>query len=67
MALANSIKAEAEKRLMDYAEKLKNKLGMDVVPEQIINLLQSIPGVYRVVLNSPQSCQVLPLVLTEGL
>ena len=61
MALANSIKAEAEKRLMDYAEKLKNKLGMDVVPEQIINLLQSIPGVYRVVLNSPQSCQVLPL------
>jgi phage-related baseplate assembly protein len=61
MALASTIKAEAEKRLMDYAEKLKNKLGMDVVPEQIINLLQSIPGVYRVVLNSPQSCQVLPL------
>ena len=59
--LANIIKAEAENRLSAYAEKLKNKLGMDIVPEQIIDLLQSISGVYRVVVNSPSNCQVLPL------
>ena len=34
---------------------------MDIVPEQIIDLLQSISGVYRVVVNSPSNCQVLPL------
>ena len=59
--LANIIKAEAENRLNTYAEKLKNKLGMDIVPEQIIDLLQSISGVYRVIVNSPSNCQVLPL------
>ena len=59
--LTNTIKAEAENRLVAYAEKLKNKLGMDIVPEQIIDLLQSISGVYRVVVNSPSNCQVLPL------
>jgi len=59
--LANTIKVEAEKRLTAFAEKLKNKLGMDIVPEQIIDLLQSISGVYRAVVNSPSNCQVLPL------
>jgi len=59
--LTNTIKAEAKNRLNAYAEKLKNKLGMDIVPEQIIDLLQSISGVYRVVVNSPSNCQVLPL------
>jgi len=59
--LTNTIKAEAKNRLNAYAEKLKNKLGMDIVPEQIIDLLQSISGVYRVVVNSPSECQVLPL------
>ncbi|OMH40227.1 baseplate assembly protein [Desulfurobacterium indicum] len=59
--LANTIKTEAENRLNAYAEKLKNKLGMDIVPEQIIDLLQSIPGVYRSQINSPSECQVLPL------
>jgi len=34
---------------------------MDIVPEQIIDLLQSIAGVYRVAVNSPSECQVLPL------
>jgi len=59
--LTNTIKAEAENRLNTYAEKLKNKLGMDIVPEQIIDLLQSISGVYRAVVSSPSNCQVLPL------
>ncbi|WP_456459709.1 baseplate assembly protein [Desulfurobacterium sp.] len=59
--LVNSIKAEAEGRLKVYADKLKNKLGMDIVPEQIVDLLQSIPGVYRAVVKSPSECQVLPL------
>ncbi len=59
--LVNSIKAEAEDRLKVYADKLKNKLGMDIVPEQIVDLLQSIPGVYRAVVKSPSECQVLPL------
>lgn len=58
--LVNNIKAEAEGRLKVYAEKLKNKLGMDIVPEQIVDLLQSIPGVYRSVVKSPSECQVLP-------
>ncbi|WP_456436910.1 baseplate assembly protein [Desulfurobacterium sp.] len=58
--LTNTIKAEAENRLLLFAEKLKNKLGMDIVPEQIIDLLQSIPGVYRAVVKSPSKCQVLP-------
>jgi phage-related baseplate assembly protein len=58
--LVNTIKTEAENRLTAYAEKLKNKLGADIVPEQIIDLLQSIPGVYRAVLKSPSDCQVLP-------
>ena len=59
--LVNSIKAEAEGRFKVYADKLKNKPGMDIVPEQIVDLLQSIFGVYRVVVNSPSECQVLPL------
>jgi len=59
--LVNSIKAEAEGRLKVYTEKLKNKLGMDIVPEQIVDLLQSILGVYRAVVKSPSECQVLPL------
>ena len=58
--LTNTIKAEAENRLRSFAEKLKNKLGMDIVPEQIVDLLQSIPGVYRAVVKSPSECQVLP-------
>jgi phage-related baseplate assembly protein len=58
--LATTIQEEAETRLKAYAEKLKSRLGADVVPEQIIDLLQSIPGVYRVILKSPSDCQVLP-------
>jgi len=58
-SLAESIKAEAEERLNTYAEALKNSLGRDIVPEQIVNLVQSIPGVYRAVVKSPETCQVL--------
>ena len=58
--LVKTIKTEAENRLKLFAEKLKNKLGMDIVPEQIVDLLQSIPGVYRAVVKSPSECQVLP-------
>jgi len=58
--LVKTIKTEAENRLKFFAEKLKNKLGMDIVPEQIVDLLQSIPGVYRTVVKSPSECQVLP-------
>ncbi|WP_457679440.1 baseplate assembly protein [Thermovibrio sp.] len=59
--LVNTIKAEAEERLNAYAEKLKNRLGTDIVPEQIIALLQSISGVYRVVVKSPSECQTQTL------
>ncbi|MEO2082577.1 MAG: baseplate J/gp47 family protein [Desulfurobacteriaceae bacterium] len=58
--LTTTIQKEAETRLKAYSERLKSKLGMDIVPEQIIDLLQSIPGVYRVLLKSPSDCQVLP-------
>ncbi len=58
--LTTTIQEEAKTRLKAYSERLKSKLGMDIVPEQIIDLLQSIPGVYRVLLKSPSDCQVLP-------
>ena len=58
--LTNTIKTEAENRLKVFADRLKNNLGMDIVPEQIVDLLQSIPGVYRAVVKSPSECQVLP-------
>ena len=45
---------QAQKACEEYASVLKNTIGKDVVPEQIIQIIQKIPGVYRVVLNSPQ-------------
>ena len=37
---------------------LKNAIGKDIVPEQIIQIIQKISGVYRVVLDKPQYRQL---------
>ncbi len=52
-ALAAAAKDEAESRLAALTEAWANKLRRDIVPEDIIDALQSISGVYRVVLTEP--------------
>jgi len=51
---ADAILEQAYKVCEDYANLLKNKLGKDIVPEELVKSIQSIGGVYRVVLESPQ-------------
>ncbi|HOP33221.1 MAG TPA: baseplate J/gp47 family protein [Candidatus Hydrothermia bacterium] len=53
IAFANEIIKQAQKFCEQYASTLKNSLGRDIVPEQIIEQIQKIGGVYRVVLNEP--------------
>jgi len=50
---ADAILEQAYKVCEDYANLLKNKLGKDIVPEELIKAIQSLSGVYRVVLESP--------------
>lgn len=51
--LAQAIVEKAQQGLENYADTIKNRLGQDIVPEQIIGILQKIPGVYRAVLTAP--------------
>lgn len=51
--MAQSIVEKARRGLESYADTIKNRLGQDIVPEQIIGLLQKISGVYRAVLTTP--------------
>ncbi|MEM1590180.1 MAG: baseplate J/gp47 family protein, partial [Candidatus Bathyarchaeia archaeon] len=51
--MAQSIVEKARRVLESYADTIKSKLGQDIVPEQIIGLLQKISGVYRAVLTTP--------------
>lgn len=44
---------QAQERLENWVAQLRRRLGRDVVPSQIIELLQSVQGVYRVELLSP--------------
>ncbi|HSA05863.1 MAG TPA: baseplate J/gp47 family protein [Candidatus Gastranaerophilales bacterium] len=48
-----SVQAEANEKIKAYIANLKSKLGRDIVPTQIISLLNSIYGVYRVELITP--------------
>ena len=43
-----------EERLNEYKTELSSKLGKDIVPTQIIAILNSIYGVYKVELHSPE-------------
>lgn len=51
--LSETILAQANTSLNNYANSLKEKLGLDIVPEQIIGILQKIAGVYRAVVSQP--------------
>lgn len=56
--LSDQITKEAQNVLNSYASTHSEKLGLDVVPEQIIGSLQKIPGVYRAVLNKPSYTEI---------
>lgn len=53
-------KALIEERLQQYATEKRKKLGRDVVPNHIIALIQSIPGVYNATLVQTAVLTVLP-------
>jgi len=59
-SLASAIQEQAISVLQKYAEKLAQRLGHDVVPEQIVAELQKITGVYRAVLIEPAYIEVSP-------
>lgn len=50
---SESVLAQANLNIETYIADLKSKLGKDIVPTQIISLLNSIYGVYRVELTTP--------------
>lgn len=56
---AQSIEAEIKTKLDKYIADLKSKLGKDIVPTQIITLLNSIYGVFKVDLNTPNFTDIL--------
>lgn len=53
-----SVQAEINSKLEEYCVSLKSKLGKDIVPTQIIALLNSIYGVFKVDLNIPGFTEV---------
>jgi len=57
-ALSDVIQQQAEETLIQYTQTHSEKLGLDIVPEQIIGSLQKIVGVYRVVVNQPGYIEV---------
>jgi len=52
-AAAVEAQAQARQRLQDWAEQMRRRLGRDLVPEQLVELLQGVQGVYRVQLELP--------------
>ncbi|MBI3584186.1 MAG: baseplate J/gp47 family protein [Nitrospinae bacterium] len=51
--LSDVILSKANESLESYTKSVKEKLGTDVVPEQIVGILQKIAGVYKAVVNQP--------------
>ncbi|MBI4691688.1 MAG: baseplate J/gp47 family protein [Nitrospirae bacterium] len=51
--LSDVILTKANENLQSYTDSLKEQLGVDIVPEQIIGILQKIAGVYRTVITQP--------------
>ena len=49
---------EAERLITEWAAVGKEKLGHDIVPEEIVDLCQGLPGVYRVRVLTPPWTQV---------
>jgi len=54
-----TVESQIQTDITLYVENMKSKLGKDIVPSQIIAILNSIYGVYKVVLNSPSSLDEL--------
>lgn len=54
----NTVLETINEKLTEYKKELSAKLGKDIVPTQIIAILNSVRGVYRVELNTP-ALQVL--------
>lgn len=54
----NTIQTVVDERLNEYKKELSSKLGKDIVPTQIIAILNSIYGVYKVELISPEYQQL---------
>lgn len=50
----NTVITMVNNKLKEYKKEISSKLGKDIVPSQIITLLNSIYGVYNVELISPQ-------------
>lgn len=55
-------KAAIEARLLEYANEKRLKLGRDIIPNQIIALIQSVTGVYNATLTSPA---LIPVAASE--
>ncbi|WP_333656291.1 baseplate assembly protein [Dissulfurispira sp.] len=51
--LSDVILAKANDNLQSYRDSVKEHLGVDIVPEQIVEILQKITGVYRAVVSQP--------------
>ncbi|MCD8024895.1 MAG: baseplate J/gp47 family protein, partial [Candidatus Gastranaerophilales bacterium] len=49
----DSVKETVQERLEEYKNELASRLGKDIVPTQIIAILNSISGVYKVELSTP--------------
>lgn len=52
-AAAVEAQAQARQRLQDWAEQMRRRLGRDLVPEQLVELLQGVQGVYRAEIELP--------------
>ena len=50
----NTVQTLVNERLTEFKKEMASKLGKDIVPTQIIALLNSIYGVYKVELLSPE-------------
>ena len=50
----NTVQTLVNKRLSEFKKEMASKLGKDIVPTQIVALLNSIYGVYKVELQSPE-------------
>jgi phage-related baseplate assembly protein len=56
--LSDAILTKAKESLQSYADSVKERLGVDIVPEQIVGILQKITGVYRAVVMQPAYIQL---------
>lgn len=56
---ADSVMKTIEAKMKEYKVSLSEKLGKDVIQTQIISILNSIYGVFKVVLETPTDIDIL--------